>query len=133
VVNARRALRYGSWLLALFVVLSATAVAVAAGVSAQGAVILGAALATAAIIVLLAHQPFGRPSLLTLLLLVAAFVAPVLLVHDTVDTSGCNALDRTPCEGRMIGHPVLQLAIFSTLLGAALVSASAGYIRRRRG
>src|SRR6266536_248473 len=133
-MDMRRAVRVGSWLLAAVVMLfglSLAAAAMASGESGAGSGFIAVAAAVAALIVLLAHQPFGRLSLTSLVSLVAAFAAPALLVHDTQDTSGCRALVRTPCDPGLNFHPALRLAVLATLLVAAFLLSLAGFLLSR--
>lgn len=131
-MTVRRVIRYGSWFLAILIVLSAgVAAAVSPGAAVERASFPVVALSVAAVILLVAHQPLGRVSFLTILLLVAAFTVPIFLVPVTPDTSACQNV-RTPCDPPLDPHVEIRLALLATLLAAALVTAARGYARSRR-
>jgi hypothetical protein len=132
-MTVRRFIRYASWLLATLVVLSGVAAAVlntlGGPVERTGSIAVALVVATA--ILLVAHQPLGSLSLLTVLLLVAAFAVPIFLVPLAPDTSVCQNV-RTPCDPPLNGNIEIRLALLVTLLAAALVTAVMGYARSRR-
>jgi hypothetical protein len=132
-VIVRRAIRYGSWFLAILVVLwggAAAALNTLGGpVARTRSIVL--ALAVAAVILLVAHQPLGRLSFLTILPLVAAYAVPIFLVPVAPDTTVCQNV-RTDCDPSLNGNMEIRVALLATFMGAALVTAAWGYARSRR-
>lgn len=134
-MTVRQTIRYGAWFLAILVVFSGGAVAVAIPGDAWGmrGGFITVALSVAAIILLLEHQSWGRLSFFSLLLLVAAFVVPIFLVPATPDTDACRAPPPGHCHGFNLNyHPLIRLALLAALLAAAIATALVGYARSRR-
>jgi hypothetical protein len=85
----------------------------------------------AAVLVLLVHQPIGRMSVFSAILLALAFIIPETFVHETFNSAQCIG-STTPCDLAPINHPGLRLAIAAVLLFASLVSAAVGLFRSSR-
>lgn len=89
-------------------------------------------LVIAAVMVLWVHQPIGRMSVSSAILLILAFIAPTTLVHETFNTALCRG-STTPCTPTPNSHLGLRLGLAAVLLSAALVTAAVGLFRSSRG
>lgn len=85
----------------------------------------------AAVLVLLVHQPIGRMTAVSAILLALAFILPATLVHET-PRGGLCAGAITPCDPGMNSHLGLQIGFAAVLLSAALVTAAVGLFRAAR-
>lgn len=120
-------LRGATYFLALLVVSTGALLAFVASVLAFAAF----GLVIAAVLVLLVHQPVGRMTVSTAILLALAFIVPATFVHETPDTTGCAGA-MNPCDPAMNSHWGLRLGLAAVLLFAAFVTAAVGSVRSSR-
>jgi hypothetical protein len=85
----------------------------------------------AAMLVLLVHQPIGRMSAISAILVALAFILPASLVHETSRGGLCGG-GPTPCDPGMNSHMGLRVGLMAVLLFASLVSAAVGLFRSSR-
>jgi hypothetical protein len=132
-----RVVRYLSWWLALLLtglgVAAATAAppdgGVAPGPNARS-VFVAVALALAVIVLLVAHQPWGRLTTSSVALLIASIAVPLLLARDVPDTSGCRPPVPVPCDPAVrLWHPGVLVVLFAVFLVAALICAAVNPVR----
>ncbi len=130
-----RVVRYLSWWLA--VLLTGLGVVAAAAAPPDGGVVpgpnargvfLAVALVLGAMVLLLAHQPWGRLTITSVALLIGSIAVPLLLAHDVPDSSGCRP--PPPCDPAVrLWHPSVLVAIFAAFLVAALACAAVNPVR----
>jgi hypothetical protein len=85
-------------------------------------------LVIAAVLVLLVHQPIGRMSAASAILVALAFILPAVLVHETPRGGLCGG-GPTPCDPGIDSHMGLRVGLMAILLLAALVVAAVGLFR----
>lgn len=120
-------LRGATYFIALLVVSTAALLAHVSSVLAHAAF----GLVIAAVLVMLVHQPIGRMTLSSAILLALAFIVPATFVHETPDTTGCAGA-MSPCDPAMNSHLGLRLGLAAVLLFAAFVTAAVGRLRSSR-
>lgn len=126
--------RHVSWALASLIVGIGLSIAAAApeGETGEKLAFVVVAISVAAVVLLLAHQPWGRVATSSAISLLAAFVVPLLLAREVPDVSACRPPRRVPCDPAMgLWHPDVLLALFVVFLAAALGSSVAGLLRYR--
>jgi hypothetical protein len=84
-----------------------------------------------AVLMLLVHQPIGRMSAVSAILVALAFILPATLVHETSKGGLCGG-GPTPCDPGMNSHVGLRVGLMAVLLFASLVSAAVGLFRSSR-
>jgi hypothetical protein len=130
-----RVVRYLSWWLAVLLTGLGVAAATAAPPDGGGApipntrsVFVAVALVLAVIVLLVAHQPWGRLTTSSIALLIGSIAVPLLLAHDVPDTSGCRP--SVPCDPAVrLWHPGVLVALFAVFLAAALICAAVNSVR----
>jgi hypothetical protein len=120
-------LRGATYFLALLVVSTGALLAFVSSILAHAAF----GLVIAALLVLLVHQPLGRMTVSTAILLALAFIVPATFVHETPDTTGCAGAINL-CDPAMNSHLGLRLGLAAALLFAAFVTAAVGSVRSSR-
>ncbi len=85
----------------------------------------------ATVLVLLVHQPIGRMSAVSTILVALAFILPATLIHETSRGGRCGG-GPTPCDPGMNSHMGIRLGLMAILLLAALIAAGVGVIRSSR-
>jgi hypothetical protein len=88
-------------------------------------------LVIASVLVLLAHQPIGRMSAISAIVVTLAFILPATLVHETSGGGLCGG-GPTPCDPGMNSHMGLRLGLMAILLFGALIAAGVGAIGSSR-
>ena len=88
-------------------------------------------LVIAAVMVLWVQQPIGRMTVSSAILVLLAFTAPSILVHETFNTALCRG-STTPCTPTPNSHLGLRLGLAAILLFAALTTAAVGRFRASR-
>lgn len=129
VPNRIQILRAGTYFAALLV---ATIAALLAFVDsydpAPARIAYGASgLVIAAVMVLWVHQPIGRMSASSAILLILAFVVPATLVRETFSAFHC--VRGVPCDPVPNSHLGLRIGLAAVLLFISLVTAVAGLFR----